>query len=327
MRLRRMRQQDWLRALAREHQLTVDDLILPLFVMEGEGREEAIPAMPGVFRYSIDRAVLVAKNAKSLGIRAIALFPKMEPHTKTADAAMAYDEQNLMARAISLIKQEVKGIGVIADIALDPYTSHGHDGLMDADGTIHNDQTIAVLAKQALTFSRAGADIVAPSDMMDGRIGAIRHHLDQAGFADVLILSYAAKYASHYYGPFRQAVGSDGALAQNIGNKSSKATYQMDPANRKEAYYEVALDIAEGADIVMVKPGLAYLDIVSDISRHSPVPVWVYQVSGEYSMLELAINQQIVSPDIWMETMIAFKRAGAKSIVTYKALHLAQQLG
>ena len=319
-RLRRPRQSDWSRRLVRENALSVDDLIWPIFIREGEKLTEAVPSMPGVERYSVDQAVLAAVEAAELGIPAIALFPNTPSGLKNEKASEAFNPDNLVNRACRAIKSAVPNLGVIVDVALDPYTSHGHDGLMKGD-EILNDESVAALVKQAKVQAEAGADIIAPSDMMDGRIGAIRTGLDTAGFERVQIMSYAAKYASAFYGPFRDAVGSKGAL------KGDKKTYQMDPANAEEALREVAMDIAEGADSVMVKPGLPYLDIVRRVKDTFGVPTFVYQVSGEYSMLQAAAKNGWLDIEAAMlESLLAFKRAGANGILTYFAPAAARRL-
>ena len=319
-RLRRPRASDWSRRLVRENALSVDDLIWPIFIRQGEKLTEAVPSMPGVERYSVDQAVLAAAEAAELGIPAIALFANTPSSLKNEKASEAFNPDNLVNRACRAIKSAVPNLGVIVDVALDPYTSHGHDGLMKGD-EILNDESVAALVKQAKVQAEAGADIIAPSDMMDGRIGAIRAGLDQAGFEGVQIMSYAAKYASAFYGPFRDAVGSKGAL------KGDKKTYQMDPANADEALREVAMDIAEGADSVIVKPGLPYLDIVRRIKDAFGVPTFVYQVSGEYSMLQAAAkNGWLDIEAAMMESLVAFKRAGANGILTYFAPAAARRL-
>lgn len=321
-RMRRVRQTDWSRRLVAENRLSVDDLIWPIFLREGENLSEAVASMPGVDRLSVDKAVYAVAEAHELGIPAIALFPSTPEKLKTEDGKEALNPDNLVNRAVRAIKAAVPDIGVICDVALDPYTSHGHDGLMDEDGTILNDPTLEVLVKQAIVQAEAGCDIVAPSDMMDGRIGAIRAGLDAAGFEGVQIMAYAAKYASAFYGPFRDAVGSGGIL------KGDKKTYQMDPANAREALREVALDIAEGADSVMVKPGMPYLDIIARIKAEFGVPTFAYQVSGEYAMMMGAAGQGWLDGDaVMMESLTGFKRAGADGILTYFALRAAKILG
>jgi porphobilinogen synthase len=319
-RLRRLRRYDWSRRLVAESGLTVDDLIWPLFVHEGSGRRESVASMPGVERLSIELLVDAAARAVQLGIPAIAVFPVVEPAKKTADAQEAVNPENLICRAVRALKQaHGESIGIICDVALDPYTSHGHDGLL-RDGYIVNDETVAMLCRQAIVQAEAGCDVIAPSDMMDGRVGAIRRALDAAGFERVSILAYAAKYASAFYGPFRDAVGS----AANLGS-GDKRTYQMAPANSDEAIREVALDIAEGADMVMVKPGLPYLDIVRRVKDAFAVPTFVYQVSGEYAMLCAAAQNGWIDRDkAMLESLLAFKRAGADGILTYFAPEAAK---
>jgi porphobilinogen synthase len=318
---RRNRRADWSRRLVRETSLSVDDLILPIFLIEGMRMRIPVAAMPGVDRLSIDLAVKVAEDAASLGLPAVALFPYSDLSLRDERATESYNPGNLVCRAVRAIKAQVPEIGVICDVALDPYTSHGHDGLL-IDGEIDNDRTVEVLIRQALMQAEAGCDILAPSDMMDGRIGAIRAALEENGFTSTQILAYAAKYASAFYAPFRDAVGSAGAL------RGDKRSYQMDPANAEEALREVALDIAEGADMVMVKPGLPYLDIVWRVKERFNVPTFVYQTSGEYSMLVAAAEKGWVErgPAI-MESLIACKRAGADAILTYFALEAARLLG
>jgi porphobilinogen synthase len=321
-RLRRLRRYDWSRRLVAERRLGVDDLILPLFVHEGEKRREPIGSMPGVERLSIDLSVETVGTAIGLGIPAVALFPATEPAKKTADAAEATNSKNLICRAVRAVKAaHGDSIGVICDVALDPYTSHGHDGLL-RDGYIVNDETIDVLCHQAVIQAEAGCDVIAPSDMMDGRVGRIRRALDEAGFDRVSILAYAAKYASAFYGPFRDAVGS----ATNLAG-GDKRTYQMAPANSDEAIREVALDIAEGADMVMVKPGMPYLDIVRRVKETFGVPTLAYQVSGEYAMLcAAAQNGWLDRNKSILESLLGFKRAGADAILTYFALEAARLL-
>jgi len=319
-RMRRVRATDWSRRLVRENTLTVDDLIWPIFICEGENTHEAVPSMPGVERLSTDLAVQAAMDAEGLGIPAIAIFPNTPADKKTEDAAEAFNPNNLVNTTVRAIKEAAPNVGIICDVALDPYTSHGHDGLMDGDNIL-NDETVAALVKQSITQAEAGCDIIAPSDMMDGRIAAIRAGLDTAGFQHVQIMAYAAKYASAFYGPFRDAVGSKGAL------RGDKRTYQMNPANTEEAIREVALDIAEGADSVMVKPGMPYLDIVSRVKGEFGVPTYAYQVSGEYAMLQAAAENGWLEGDaVMMESLMAFKRAGADGILTYFAPRAAQKL-
>ncbi len=322
MRPRRMRKDEFSRRLMREHHLRSDDLIYPVFVMEGHQKEEAIPSMPGIKRQSIDLILDTAKECFALGIPAIALFPVIDGKLKTEDAKEAYNSEGLIPRVVALLKQHVPDLGVITDVALDPYTSHGQDGLIDGSGYVLNDETVEVLIKQALSHAKAGADIVAPSDMMDGRIGKIREALEKAGFIHTKILAYSAKYASSFYGPFRNAVGS----AKNLG-KSDKNSYQMDPANTDEALTEVELDINEGADMVMVKPGLPYLDIVYRVKTAFGVPTYAYQVSGEYAMLKAASqNGWLDEKAVVMESLLAFKRAGADGILSYYAMEVARWL-
>jgi porphobilinogen synthase len=321
-RLRRNRRDDWSRRLVREHALRVDDLIWPLFVHEGENRRQPVPSMPGVERLSIDLLVQAVGSAKELGIPAVAVFPVTPPEKKTPEAEEALQPDNLVCRAVRAIKQaHGNGIGVICDVALDPYTSHGQDGLV-RDGYVVNDETLEALGKQALVQAAAGCDVIAPSDMMDGRIGAVRQALDANGYERVLILAYAAKYASAFYGPFRDAVGS----ASSLGT-GDKRTYQMDPANGDEALREVALDWAEGADMVMVKPGMPYLDIVWRVKQAFAAPTYVYQVSGEYAMLcAAAQNGWLDRRRVVLESLLAFKRAGADGILTYFAVEAARYL-
>jgi porphobilinogen synthase len=316
---RRNRRTDWARRLVRENTLTVDDLIWPLFVIEGKERQ-TVASMPGVERLTVDDVVKEAERAAALKIPAIALFPYIDPALRDASGTESVNAENLVCRAVRAIKAAVPDVGVITDVALDPYTSHGHDGLI-ADGEILNDETVAVLVRQALTLAEAGADVIAPSDMMDGRIGAIRAALDGAGFQYVQIMAYAAKYASAFYGPFRDAIGSSATL---VGDKR---TYQMDPANGDEALREVALDLEEGADMVMIKPGLPYLDIVHRVKEAFGVPTFAYQVSGEYAMIEgAARNGWIAGDKAMMESLIAFKRAGADGVLTYFAPRVAELL-
>lgn len=321
-RLRRTRAHGWSRALHRENLVTPADLIWPLFVTAGKGVEEPIKTLPGVSRWSVDGIVARAKEAVDLGIPVIALFPNTPQELRSDDGAEAHNPGNLMCQAIRAIKDACgNDIGVLTDVALDPYTSHGQDGLIDETGYVINDETVAVLVDQAVNQANAGADIIAPSDMMDGRIHAIRMALEMNGHPNVQIMSYAAKYASAFYGPFRDAVGSGGLL------KGDKKAYQMDPANADEAMREVALDIAEGADSVMVKPGLAYLDIIYRVKQRFDVPVFAYQVSGEYAMIEAAEAAGIGSRDaLVLEKLIAFKRAGCSGVLTYHAAHVARLL-
>ncbi|MGQ0664737.1 MAG: porphobilinogen synthase [Pseudomonadota bacterium] len=319
-RLRRNRRDEWSRTLVAEHRLAASDLIWPIFVREGKGKRTPVSSMPGVARLSIDELTKDARRAVKLGIAAIALFPFVPPALKSEDAEEACNPDNLVCRAVRAVKKAVPGIGVICDVALDPYTRHGQDGLVRDDYVV-NDETIGVLVKQALAQAEAGCDVIAPSEMMDGRVGAIRDGLDRAGFEAVRILSYAAKYASAFYGPFREAVGS----APSLG-RGDKRTYQMDPANSDEALREVALDLAEGADMVMVKPGLPYLDIVRRVKDAFGAPTFVYQVSGEYAMLMGAIERGWVDRRVVIETLLACKRAGADGILTYAAPAAAESL-
>ena len=320
-RLRRNRRHPWLRGLVAEARLTTDDLVWPTFVIEGEGRGAEVASMPGVQRHTVDRLVRVAGEAEGLGIPMIAVFPRIDDARKAEDGAEAINPDNLVCRAVRAVKDAHPGLGVMCDVALDPYTSHGHDGVLGKDGVVANDETVELLCRQAVLQAQAGCDVIAPSDMMDGRVGAIRDALDRAGFADVAILAYAAKYASAFYGPFRDAVGSATRLA------GDKSTYQMDPANSDEALREVALDLAEGADMVMVKPGMPYLDIVARVKRRFGVPTLAYQVSGEYAMLVAAANNGWLDRDrVILESLLAFKRAGADAIVTYFAVEAAKLL-
>lgn len=322
LRLRRTRAADWSRRLHRETTLTPADLIWPLFIAEGQDVEEPIASLPGVSRWSVDLIVARAREAYALGIPCLALFPNTPPGLRSDDGREALNPDNLMCRAIRAIKQAVPDIGILTDVALDPYTAHGHDGLVDAAGYVMNDATVELLVAQSLNQAAAGADIVAPSDMMDGRIGTIRTALEGAGHHNVQIMAYAAKYASAFYGPFRDAVGSRGLL------KGDKKTYQMDFGNAEEALREVALDLAEGADSVMVKPGLPYLDIARRVKARFEVPVFAYQVSGEYAMIETAVAAGAADRDAMvLETLTAFKRAGCSGVLTYHAVHAARLLG
>jgi porphobilinogen synthase len=321
IRLRRPRLATWSRELLAEHRLHPADLIWPVFVQEGANLETPVESMPGVARLTIDRLIEKARHAASLGIPAIAIFPIVNAAQKTPSGDEALNPDNLACRAIRALKEHVPEIGVIGDVALDPYTSHGQDGIVE-DGIVVNDATVDILCKQALVLAAAGCDIVAPSDMMDGRVGAIRSSLEQNGFHDVMILSYAAKYASSLYGPFRDAVGSKAALAA-----ADKKSYQMNPANGIEAMREIALDIAEGADMVMVKPGIAYLDIVQRVATTFDVPVLAYQVSGEYAMIKAASEKGWIDGGaVMIESLLAFKRAGARAIFTYAAIEIAEKL-
>jgi len=320
-RMRRNRMKNFSRRLISENSLNVNDLIWPLFVTEGSKIKEEISSMPGVYRNSIDELVKQAESAIILGIPAIAIFPQIDSALKNSKGSEAINENNLVCRSIKAIKKEFPELGIITDVALDPFTDHGHDGLLIND-EINNDETLKILAQQSLVQANAGCDIIAPSDMMDGRIGFIRSALDEANFKNTQILSYAAKYASGFYGPFRDAISSSG----NLGG-ASKLTYQMDPANSSEALREVELDIAEGADMVLIKPGMPYLDIVKIIKDTFQIPTFVYQVSGEYSMLMSAINNKWLDSDkVILESLISFKRAGANGILTYFAKHVAEKL-
>ena len=320
-RLRRMRRDDFSRRLMRENVLTAADLIYPVFVLEGEGREQEVPSMPGVRRQSLDKLLKTAEEALKLGIPMLALFPVVTQN-KTADAAEAYNPDGLVQTAVRALRREFPELGVMTDVALDPYTLSGQDGLTDDSGYVLNDETVEVLIKQALSHAEAGAQVVAPSDMMDGRIGAIREALEEAGHIHTRIMAYSAKYASAFYGPFRDAVGSSG----NLG-KSGKESYQMDPANSDEALHEVALDIQEGADMVMVKPGLPYLDVVRRVKDTFGVPTYAYQVSGEYAMIQAAVQNGWLDADkVVLESLLAFKRAGADGILTYFAIDAARRL-
>jgi porphobilinogen synthase len=317
---RRLRKQKFNRSLVRENALSASDLIYPLFVIEGENKREAIESMPGIERVSVDQLLVEAKEIIDLKIQAIALFPVISSDKKTEEAGESYNPDGLVQRAVRSLKRNFPELAVITDVALDPFTSHGQDGLIDSDGYVLNDETVDVLIKQSLSHAEAGADIIAPSDMMDGRIGAIRNALEESGYIHTNILSYSAKYASSFYGPFREAVGSSG----NLG-KSDKKTYQMDPGNSNEAIREVELDISEGADMVMIKPGLPYLDIVSNVKQTFGVPTFAYHVSGEYAMLKAASqNNWIEEKSTVLETLLCFKRAGADAILTYYAKDAAK---
>ena len=320
-RMRRNRADDFSRRLVRENTLTVDDLIYPMFVVEGDRRREAVASMPGTDRLSIDLLVEEARAAAGLGIPAVALFPHVDVDLKTADGSEAVNADGLVPRAVAAVKAACPTLGVITDAALDPYTTHGHDGILDDDHYVLNDLTIETLTAQALTCARAGADVIAPSDMMDGRVGAIREALEAAGFANTRIMAYSAKYASAYYGPFRDAVGSAATLG-----KGDKMTYQMDPANSDEALREIELDLEEGADMVMVKPGMPYLDIVARVKDAFGAPTFVYQVSGEYAMLMAAIGNGWLDERVVTEALIGMKRAGADGILTYFARRVAETL-
>jgi porphobilinogen synthase len=321
VRMRRMRRDDFSRRLMRENVLTADDLIYPVFILDGKSRTERVASMPGVERYTLDKLLPVAERCLKLRIPAIALFPAIEPRLKTADGREAFNRKGLIPRTVAALKKRFPELGVMTDVALDPYTSHGQDGVVDAHGYIVNDVTLEALTKQALVQAEAGVDIVAPSDMMDGRIGRIRAALEKAGHIHTKIMAYSAKYASGFYGPFRDAVGS----AKNLG-KGDKKTYQMDPANTDEALWEVGLDLAEGADMVMVKPGMPYLDIVRRVKDEFKAPTFVYQVSGEYAMLRAAIANGWLPESCVMESLVGFKRAGADGILTYFAMQAAAAL-
>lgn len=321
-RMRRMRRDEFSRRLMRESHLSVDDLIYPMFVLEGDGKREAVASMPGIERLSIDELLKEAAELVQLGIPAVALFPVTPLEKKSEDAREAFNPEGLAQRAVRALKSAFPDLGVITDVALDPFTTHGQDGLIDQTGYVMNDETVAVLVKQALSHAEAGADVVAPSDMMDGRIGQVREALEAAGYIHTRILAYSAKYASSFYGPFRDAVGS----AANLG-AGNKYTYQMDPANGDESLWEVALDLDEGADMVMVKPGMPYLDIVRRVKDQFAVPTYVYQVSGEYAMLMAAAqNGWLDEKAVIMESLLGFKRAGADGILTYFAKRVAQWL-
>ena len=318
-RLRRVRNSDWIRRLISENNLSVDDLILPIFVREGKKKIEKINSMPGIYRYSLDLLPKVVSEAVSLGIPMIALFPYTPHSKKNNNGSEALNENNLVCRAIKVIKKRFKNIGIMCDVALDPYTNHGHDGIIK-NNYVDNDKTIDLLTKQSILQATMGCDVLAPSDMMDGRIKYIRNELEKNNFKNVKILSYAVKYASNFYGPFRDAVGS------SLNLKGDKKTYQMDYKNSYEAIREVGLDLKEGADIVMVKPGLPYLDIIRTVKDKFKVPVFSYQVSGEFSLIKSGINKKIVNEEIILETLMSLKRAGSSAIVTYFAVEIAKQL-
>lgn len=321
-RLRRLRSTSWIRDLVEEHTLSVNDLIWPVFVIEGKNMREPVSSMPGVERYSIDILLDECQKARDLGIKAIALFPVTAPEKKSAEGHEAYNPDNLICRAISAMKTHLPELGLITDVALDPYTAHGHDGVLDEKGQVLNDQTISILRKQALVQAQAGADVIAPSDMMDGRIGIIRETLEANDLHDTMIMSYAAKYASCFYSPFRDAVSSAGCL------QGDKKTYQMNPANTDESLREVALDIQEGADMIMVKPGLPYLDVLHRVKETFRMPTFAYHVSGEYAMIRAACTQGWLDYDkAIIETMISFKRAGADGVLTYAARDAAKIIG
>ncbi len=319
LRLRRNRKSDWSRRLVEENNISVNDLILPVFITEGKNKIEKIKSMPGIFRYSVDKINTIINKANKIGIPLIALFPNTPQSKKNSLGTEALNEDNLVCRAIRKIKKNNPEIGIMADVALDPYTTHGHDGVLRKK-RILNDETIEILTKQAILQAEMGCDVIAPSDMMDGRIGVIRKSLDKNNFKDVQLLSYSAKYASNFYGPFRNAIGS------TQKNKINKKTYQMDYKNSDEALREVALDIKEGADFVMVKPGLPYLDIIKSIKETFKIPVFVYQVSGEYTMIKNAIKKKLFSEDAAIESLISFKRSGASAVITYFALDIANKI-
>ena len=319
IRLRRVRNSTWIRRLVSENNLSINDLILPIFVRDGKNKVEAIKSMPGVNRYSVDKLNLIMKKVKKYKIPMVALFPYTPKNKKDRFGTEALNENNLICKSLKFIKKRYSGIGVMCDVALDPYTSHGHDGVI-VNKKIDNDKTIKILVKQALLQAEMGCDVIAPSDMMDGRVGAIRKALDKKNFQNVNILSYAAKYASSFYGPFRDAVGS------KINLKSDKKTYQMDFRNLNEAFREIGLDIKEGADMVMVKPGLPYLDIIKNIKDNFKIPVFAYQVSGEYSLIKYGIKNKLINDEAILESLMAFKRAGASAIVTYFALEIADRI-
>jgi porphobilinogen synthase len=319
IRLRRVRNSTWIRRLVSENNLSINELILPIFVRDGKNKVEAIKSMPGVNRYSVDKLNLIMKKVKKYKIPMVALFPYTPKNKKDRFGTEALNENNLICKSLKFIKKRYSGIGVMCDVALDPYTSHGHDGVI-INKKIDNDKTIKILVKQALLQAEMGCDVIAPSDMMDGRVGAIRKALDKKNFQNVNILSYAAKYASSFYGPFRDAVGS------KINLKSDKKTYQMDFRNLNEAFREIGLDIKEGADMVMVKPGLPYLDIIKNIKDNFKIPVFAYQVSGEYSLIKYGIKNKLINDEAILESLMAFKRAGASAIVTYFALEIADRI-
>ena len=318
-RLRRIRNSDWMRRLTSENNLSVNDLILPVFVREGKNKVEPIKSMPGVFRYSIDKINIILNKVKKYKIPMVAIFPYTPNNKKDKFGTESLNENNLVCKSIRYIKKKYPKIGIMTDVALDPYTTHGHDGILN-NNKIDNDKTINILAKQALLQAKMGSDVIAPSDMMDGRIGVIRKTLDTNGLKDICILSYAVKYASNFYGPFRDAVGSKKNL------KFDKKTYQMDYRNSNEAFREIGLDIKEGADIVMVKPGLPYLDIIRNIKKNFKIPVFAYQVSGEYSLIRIGIKMGYIKEDAILESLISFKRAGASAIITYFALDIAKRI-
>ncbi len=319
IRLRRVRNSAWIRRLISENNLSINDLILPIFVRDGKNKVEPIKSMPGVNRYSVDKLNLIMKKAKKYKIPMVALFPYTQKNKKDKYGTEALNKNNIICKSLKFIKKRYSGIGVMCDVALDPYTSHGHDGII-INKKIDNDKTIEILVKQALLQAEMGCDVIAPSDMMDGRVGAIRKALDKRNFQNVSILSYAAKYASSFYGPFRDAVGS----RKNL--KSDKKTYQMDFRNLNEAFREISLDVKEGADIVMVKPGMPYLDIIKNIKDNFKIPVFAYQVSGEYSLIKNGIKNKLINEEAILESLMAFKRAGASAIITYFALEIARKI-
>ena len=318
-RLRRVRNSKWMRKLISENNLTTNDLILPIFIREGKNKIESIKSMPGVYRYSVDKLSVIMKKVKKAKIQMVALFPYTSKSKKDILGSEALNENNLVCKSLRYIKKKFPSIGVMCDVALDPYTSHGHDGIL-INNKIDNDKTIEILIKQSLLQAKMGCDVIAPSDMMDGRIGKIRKVLDKNNFKDICILSYAAKYASSFYGPFRDAVGSKSNL------KTDKATYQMDFKNSNEAFREVGFDIKEGADIIMIKPGMPYLDIIKKIKDQFKVPVFAYQVSGEYSLIKFGIQKKLISDNAIYESLISFKRAGASAVITYFAIEIAKKL-
>ena len=318
-RLRRVRNSKWMRKLISENNLTTNDLILPIFIREGKNKIESIKSMPGVYRYSVDKLSVIMKKVKKAKIQMVALFPYTSKSKKDILGSEALNENNLVCKSLRYIKKKFPSIGVMCDVALDPYTSHGHDGIL-INNKIDNDKTIEILIKQSLLQAKMGCDVIAPSDMMDGRIGKIRKVLDKNNFKDICILSYAAKYASSFYGPFRDAIGSKSNL------KTDKATYQMDFKNSNEAFREVGFDIKEGADIIMIKPGMPYLDIIKKIKDQFKVPVFAYQVSGEYSLIKFGIQKKLISDNAIYESLISFKRAGASAVITYFAIEIAKKL-
>ena len=320
-RMRRNRFSDFSRRLVRENEISANDFIFPVFIIEGKNKREAIHSMPGIFRMTIDELEREVEELTALGVPAIALFPKVSDDIKTLDGRAAFDDQGLVSRTVQRIKAQYPDMGIICDGALDPYTTHGQDGIINDDGYVLNDTTVEALQKQAVVCAEAGADIIAPSDMMDGRVGAIRQALDNKHFINTQIMAYSAKYASSYYGPFRDAVGSAG----NLG-KGNKYTYQMDPANSDEALHEIALDLQEGADMVIVKPGMPYLDIVRRVKESFGAPTFVYQVSGEYAMHKVAIEKGFLGPEVMLESLLCIKRAGANGILTYFAKDAAKAL-